>query len=71
MRKEFTCLPWGTRVFIDSRGEEGWRLLGDVIEDVQRKWNCSERPTREMKTYMGLGEAKGSEAIWQDVGERG
>lgn len=29
--------PLGTRVFIDPRGEEGWRLLGDVIKDVQRK----------------------------------
>lgn len=38
--------PLGTRVFIDPREEEGWRLLGDVIEDVQRKWNCSERQTR-------------------------
>lgn len=38
--------PLGTRVFIDPREEEGWRLLGDVVEDVQRKLNCSERQTR-------------------------
>ena len=37
LRKEFIGPPRGTSVFIDPGGEEGWRLLGDVIEDVQRK----------------------------------
>lgn len=45
--------------------------MRDVIEDVQRKWNCSERPTRETGTSMALGDAKASEEIWQDAGKIG
>lgn len=38
---------------------------------MQRKWNCSERPTGGTGTCVALGETKESEGIGQDAGKRG